>query len=756
MLAILFGAGFTTLVCFALGRLVCRTGAAILDFLSGAALLSFLLFWMVLFGLVDWRIFLAAGLSCLPFLFRRVESQASAIVPTRQARVRAPRWSRMVMAGFGVYYFIHALKPEASPDGATYHLGWVARTFRDQGFDLNPENLYWAFPKGLELLYLYAFAFGRHSAAALTHFAFLVALSAGIIAFARSQGKPLAGFVAAPLFFLSPAIALNGTTAYADVALAAACFGVFWAVELWKARGSLKMLAVAGMLAGFSFTIKYTGLVASLYLAGAVALHLYKNRQPLARPLAVALLPSILWMAPHVARNWIVFQNPVAPFANAIFPNPLVHVSFENMAREMMRHYPGLGSYWEIPWEACMRGVVLQGFLGPIFLLLPLALLSLDSPLGRRLWIAAAVLALPMAGNVGTRFLIPALPFLCLALGLVLTRWRVLAAAAIVFHGISALPPVARLYTAAGAPMLSGFPLRAALRIQPDSVSLPALAESYDVSRLIEQHVPAGATVLGLAWVMEAYTTPAIRTHHLSANNERLAETLWTPVTPELQPSKAFRFVFPQREVHGVRVVQTARSIAAAVQPGKTPGFQLNKPRVQPDIWGISEIRFGLDQSTLRPTGRWTLSAQPNRWDAGLAIDANPTTAWKTWQPARPGMLLQVDFGQATELDSVTLESPTAQARSQLLLEIQDANGNWTSLDVSPQEYATQQPENLRQLATAALKKEGIDYVAIDPTLHGAADFRDNAHLWGLHPLGAATNGVRLYYLTTPIFSRGQ
>ena len=322
------------------------------------------------------------------------------------------------------------------------------------------------------------------------HFAFLAALSAAIILFAWRHDQLHAGIFASLLFFLSPAVALNGTTAYADVALAAAVFGAFWAVELWKETGSQRLLILAGTLAGFSFTIKYTGLLAVIYVLAAAPLHTRRLRTVMP-----AAIPAMLLTSLYIGRNWLILGNPVSPFLNSWFPNPHVHVAFETMVREMMHRYPGLASYWQLPWETAVRGVVLQGFLGPVFLILPVALFALRTSLGRTLLIAGAVFALPVIGNIGTRFWMPSLPFFALALGLVVTKRPVIAGCIVALHAITALPPVARLYAAPGAPMLSGLPIRAALRFDPEEQALQKSADSYDVVRIIERHVPANATV---------------------------------------------------------------------------------------------------------------------------------------------------------------------------------------------------------------------------------------------------------------------
>ncbi len=118
-------------------------------------------------------------------------------------------------------------------------------------------------------------------------------------------------------------------------------------------------------------------------------------------------------------KNQMFGGNPFAPFANRLFPNPYVHVSFEEMYRSHLRHYL-LASWVQAPWELTVKGERLQGFFGPVFLLLPLGLLSLRGREGRRLALAGAIFALPWFLNIGTRFLIPALPPLTLALALAL------------------------------------------------------------------------------------------------------------------------------------------------------------------------------------------------------------------------------------------------------------------------------------------------------------------------------------------------
>ena len=115
-----------------------------------------------------------------------------------------------------------------------------------------------------------------------------------------------------------------------------------------------------------------------------------------------------------------------------------MHVSFEEQYRFDLRHYH-LTGWLHAPWELTVKGERLQGFFGPLFLLMPLALLSLRGREGRRLLLAGAIFALPWFLNIGTRFLIPALPPLTLALALALRSPAGLLPAVAVLHAYPVL-----------------------------------------------------------------------------------------------------------------------------------------------------------------------------------------------------------------------------------------------------------------------------------------------------------------------------
>ncbi len=138
------------------------------------------------------------GAPCWPANYGcSVSGQAAAIHQEKGFRPTRPCEScgESLFGMYVVLYLSNAMAPEASPDGAGYHLGLVARYLREHGFVRITDNLYAAMPAGVEMLFLFAFAFGRHSAAAMVHFAFLVALAWQVFSYGRRSGFPVPGAV---------------------------------------------------------------------------------------------------------------------------------------------------------------------------------------------------------------------------------------------------------------------------------------------------------------------------------------------------------------------------------------------------------------------------------------------------------------------------------------------------------------------------------------------------------------------------------
>jgi len=619
---------------------------------------------------------------------------------------------------FGVFtliYFINALAPEISADGNTYHLGLVSRYMRERGFRRLTTNMYGNLSQGVEMLFLFAYAFGRHSAAALVHFTYLLCLPLTMLAWARRLQLPGAGVTGALLVYLSPVVGVDGASAYIDVAVASVVFAIYYLLEIWDRERRPALLVLVGLLAGFGYAAKYTAFLAVPYALGFVAWRLRRARQPCLRPLLVITACAALMMSPWLAKNALWLNNPFSPFFNRLFPNPYVHIAFEEEYIKHMQNYGELPSRWQIPYQLFVRGENLCGLLGPVFLLAPAALVALRRQTGRRLLAAGLLFGLPYYTNIGTRFLIPSLPFVALAMGLAVAAWQKLAAALVLLHAALSLPWVVKQYCGLWAWRLHTIPVRQALRLEPEESYLTRRLPGYVMARFIEEKVPPGGKVFTFGQLPEARTNRDILVHYQSAFNSVIADILWIPLAPERQPILRLTFHFPARRLQKIRVVQTARG---------------------EDIWNVTELRASHAGRELERSPIWRLRARPNPTDVQLAFDNSPVTRWRSWERIRPGMFVEVDFGREELLDAVFVDCSPDQLEVRLKLETQERSGRWQTLVETPQPGELPPPLGVRREATRELHARGVGYLAILDSDFGARDFRANAHLWGLKRVG--------------------
>jgi hypothetical protein len=697
------GALLTVAVCLAIGRMILRDvsrdwGAR---FVVGAAGLSTAVF-------VCCALRIAYPLVLIPGGLAVAVANARGLARDRGAKI--PHTARLLwipFAAYFVFYLCHALAPEASPDGAGYHLGLVIRYLREHGFVRITDNMYAAMPGGIELLYLFAYPIGGGCAAALIHFAFLLALVWQLYRWSPA---------AALLIFVAPVIGIGATSAYNDVALAATAFTLFHLIERWREQGGMRLAAAIGLVAGFALATKYTAALAIPY---AIAMVAWRNRRAALFTAATAALVCTPWLI----KNWIYLQNPVAPFFNRVFPNPYVMASFEDTYRHMLASY-GLPSRWSIPWEATVHGG-LSGILGPVFLLAPIGLLALRRPEGRRLWLIALVFGATYFGNIGTRFLIPVAPFLALALMTVLASMPRVALAIALLHAVISWPSLVPRYARSDTWRLDKFPWREALRIRTPDHYLETHLIGYGIDRLIEERTRPGSTVFAFTPIPEAYTSRHIRVEYQAAENKIAGALLWTAVEPGYLPTWRVRFAFPRQSVQGLRLVQLGSG---------------------PALWTIHELRVFDGPSELAREPDWRLTAQPYPWGITDAFDNSLATFWMCGEFVRPGQFVQVTFARERRADAVVMESSPNQTGLRLRLEGRDRAGQWRVLSDAPAMSDSVRPLGLRRAVADELKRRGVDYVLLFDGQVGADDFCANADLWNAAPVGEY-KGARLYEL---------
>src|SRR5262249_29778972 len=143
------------------------------------------------------------------------------------------------------------------------------------------------------------------------------------------------------LYWLSPVVGISGTCAYTDAALALSILACFYFLLEWRNQAKSHYLVLAGLMAGFCYTIKLNALLvpALAILFVLVELRRYP-RFALARS-AILGAAALIMIAPWVIRSLALTGNPLAPLFNTWFPNPYFPVVVERNLAKFLRTYEG-------------------------------------------------------------------------------------------------------------------------------------------------------------------------------------------------------------------------------------------------------------------------------------------------------------------------------------------------------------------------------------------------------------------------------
>lgn len=726
----LLGAAVTVAACYATGALIVDWAHAPLKrperfplaFVLGASVLNLAVF-AILALKIAYRP-LVVGLLLVPIAWAVWQgSWRSKGDPVEPLSGVLKKFCGAIFAAFTVLYFFHAWAPESSPDGSAYHLGLVARYLRVHGFEPVITNMYANLSAGVEMLFLPAFAIGKHSSAALVHYAFLVALAMAMFAYGRRIGKPWVGAAGALLVYASPVVGLDGSIAYNDCGVAAIVFSVFYFLEIWDEEREPRLLIPIGLLAGYCYAAKYTAVAMTIYAFLFVA---WKSRK--VRQCAVVAACAAAMILPWMAKDWIYAQNPVAPFLNRIFRNPYRRIVAEQEYADFLSRY-GVENKWTLPLEVTVRGEKTTGLLGPFFLLAPLALLALRFREGRRLLLPGLLLFLPFFTNVGTRFLIPCLPFFSLAMAMAVP-WTPLLAAMVLFHAVLSWPSMIPRYSAPYAWHLDRILWKQAIRKLPQDRYLAQNFGGYGIARLIDDNVPKGARVLAVNGVADSYTTHEVLVSFQAALNDDLADILDAGWDESRQPTRRLTFKFPVRTVRRVRVLETG--VGAPLEEFK-----------------VHELRYFYQGAELPRNPAWRLRAWPNPWDVQMAFDNSPATRWRSWEVAAPGMYLDTDFGKFEFVDEVRVDTSFDYANVRLQVEAMEPSGHWVKISADPQTDVIPAPVDMRRWASRDLHERGVDYILMNDTDWGADDMREDPGSWGFQEI-ARGYGARIYKVVAP------
>lgn len=435
------------------------------------------------------------------------------------------------------------------------------------------------------------------------------------------------------------------------------------------------------------------------------------------------LAPAGLMILPWLLKNLAFTGNPVSPFFNTWFPNNILDWPLEQEYFRAVGNYVGYRSAWSIPWEVTILGEVLQGLMGPVLLLLPLGLIAWRQPESRRLCAAALVAALPFLLNHGTRFLIPALAFLALALARALQPWPRVMAALVAVHAIASWPGIVQHYASPQAWRIKKIPWSAALGRETDEEFLLRKLPDFPLIQALNARTSPGEPVLAFRQYAASYLHADLLIDNRSRRTAELCRVLYVPVLEARHPTAGERFWFPKTALTGIRLRKAPGSILTA-----------------------TEVRLFDLMQPLRLPESPRVSADPARDDAGLSFDGNRLTRWRGGlNPGRPAHL-EVRWQTPVALTRVDIEHRPIHPPPQLTLYGQYPDGEWRSLSSEAQPAIAGPIPQARAAATRELRRRGIRFVLLDDRDLIASDVQDHLADWNWRPV-RKNRAITLYEL---------
>jgi hypothetical protein len=151
--------------------------------------------------------------------------------------------------------------------------------------------------------------------------------------------------------------------------------------------------------------------------------------------------------------------------------------------------------------------------------------------------------------------------------------------------------------------------------------------------------------------------------------------------------------------------------------------------------WDIGEVQLYSGEERVHTSPQWTLNAWPNPWEAPLAFDGTLATRWRTWEPARAGMFLEIDLDHPQRLTSAVLQSHAPVYGVPLEFHGQGMDGKWRLLSDAPVAIR-RPPDDLHLGATRALRRAGYRYLLAPTGTGGNAPIGNvlagHAPEWGM------------------------
>ncbi len=222
-----------------------------------------------------------------------------------------------------ISYLLSCYLPILESDVLIYHLS-IPKIFIQEGkiYNISEWFKYATFPQLAEMLYLSSMIISNETLANFIH-TFFGILSAFLIYIICKKFIDIkTGIIAAVTFLILPVVKDLSGTAMVDLMLNFYFLLVIFSCLEWLNKKDIKWFYLSGVFCGFSFGVKYTGIV-FLYLVILTILWLKNRTDSLSKffikDYAIFLSIFLILVFPWIIKNYLWTKNPFSPFFYNIF-----------------------------------------------------------------------------------------------------------------------------------------------------------------------------------------------------------------------------------------------------------------------------------------------------------------------------------------------------------------------------------------------------------------------------------------------------
>ncbi len=393
--------------------------------LTGLGLAAYFVFFLGLAGLIYEKYILILLLSMALVSLREMLDLLKAIT----AAIRRFSLKAMPLNEKAIWFFlfaaifltfISALSAPVCNDSLAYRLAHIRIFSQNHRIFYIPYTRESLWPYLMEMLYILAYTIKSDILIKLISWSFGLIGTLLIYAFSKKFLTKKTALYASAVFLLTPAIFLQITTTYVDVALAVYAFAALFALINYFTDNNTKWAVVSGILCGLLLSIKYTAL---LILPAFAAVFLYyfialKEKRFVLKGVFIFGVFAFLFGCAWYIRAYTIKGNPLYPFFARIFSgHGWMRAIDENVSKGF-----SLINFLRLPWDLTMHPEKFGNENIGIFYLLfaPAAFLAYRSKKTLKvliIFIAVCVIAWFMVVPYTARCLLPVLLPLSLFIG---------------------------------------------------------------------------------------------------------------------------------------------------------------------------------------------------------------------------------------------------------------------------------------------------------------------------------------------------